>query len=234
MGKRKKQFGRCGYCGAPGELTREHIIPRGLFGDPVPSDIPCIWVCPDCNNRKSADDNYVRDFFASDIRMVHHPVAQANFAKVRRSARNNHSTFANAVTKAQLVHLYSAGGIYLGQGYKVPADFGRIDRFTTTLVRGLYYYHSSKRPPEDVTFTIKWWEEPDVFMNVGHTLLRSGAPHITVGDRSVFECVYGIAAEDPRFSIWLLNFYCRIFISIVTKGESAQREASPTSLPQIR
>jgi hypothetical protein len=214
----------CGYCGATSTLTKDHVVPRSLFGSSVPSNIPSISACRQCNNHlKSADDNYLRDLFASDLRHAQHPVARANFAKVRRSARNAHSTFAKATIQAQRVNLFTPGGIYVGQAFTVPVDQKRLERIMKTMARGLFFHHTRTILPDDptqVAYSVRFWDDPTSVMDVVTNLLQAGAPHVEVGDGSVVEYLYAIAPGDPKLSIWLLNFYRRSIWSITTYDPS--------------
>ena len=79
-------------CGDVSDLTREHVIPRCLFIQPYPVNLITVPGCDDCNGRKSADDDFLRDFFAVDVHSSNSPVAKTLFAgTVQRSLSRNSS-----------------------------------------------------------------------------------------------------------------------------------------------
>ena len=61
---RQNRF-NCVYCGEASQ-TKDHVPPRGIFGDAVPSGVNLITVpaCIACNSGYSADDTYFRDFLS--------------------------------------------------------------------------------------------------------------------------------------------------------------------------
>lgn len=219
MAKRKNNVGVCAYCGAQGSVTEDHVVPQGLFGKPRPNDIPKVPACPTCNNKvKSADDNYVRDILAIDMRHADHPVAQANIEKLRRSARAGHSTLAKAISQAQLTEFYSPGGIYMGKAYQVPIDEKRLRRFMITLARGLYFYHSHQTLPDDELYYVNLWLDLDRAAFLVNGFLEANSPHFLVGDGSTFEYLYNISPDDPLKSFWMFNFYRHSIWTVGTRG----------------
>lgn len=225
MTKQHKRVGICGYCGAQGPITRDHVIPRSFFGHPVPNNIPIIPACPPCNNQiKSADDHYMRDILTADMRLASHPVVQVNTEKMLRSAQEGHSTLAKAIPLAQLTEFYSPSGLYMGKAYRIPVDQQRVARFMNTLVRGLYFYHFKRSLPVNEQFVARQWIDPEQISFLINGFLDVHAPYVGIGDGSVSEYRYWLAPDDPLKSFWLLNFYQQ---SIWTMGTR-----SPNSLMQ--
>src|SRR6188508_2078331 len=68
--------GTCAYCGTIGPVTDDHVIPRGMFGRPLPSYLPVVPACKDCNNDKSYFDDYLRTVLVYDWESLLHPVAR--------------------------------------------------------------------------------------------------------------------------------------------------------------
>ena len=47
----------CIFCGKPA-TTRDHIPPKGIFPDPMPSDLITVPACESCNSNTKLDDEY--------------------------------------------------------------------------------------------------------------------------------------------------------------------------------
>lgn len=228
MAKRKSNVGTCAYCGAYGRVTEDHVVPQGLFGKPRPSDIPKVLACPNCNHKvKSADDNYVRDILAIDMRHAEHPVAQANFEKLLRSAQNGHSTLAKSILQAQLTEFYLPGGLYIGRAYQVPIDEKRLRRFMTTIARGLYFHHFRQALPNDELYHGNFWLDSDQAANLASAFSVANSPHVQVGDGSVFEYMYNMVPDDPLKSFWIFNFYRHSIWTVGTRGLYSELPKAP-------
>jgi hypothetical protein len=63
----RSKTGVCVYCGERAKLTREHVIPECLFTKPLPPNMITVGTCFQCNNGKSDDDVYLRDFLLADM-----------------------------------------------------------------------------------------------------------------------------------------------------------------------
>jgi hypothetical protein len=109
------------YCGEYDKLTKDHVIPKCLFPEdkPLPSDIPKVYACKECNNIvKSANDTYLRDFLMVDMGSYEHPIAQQLFPKFIRSALRNKSEFATDINhNQQIIELFTPSGIFAQRVY---------------------------------------------------------------------------------------------------------------------
>lgn len=219
---RRKKIGQCVYCGEEKELTRDHVIPRSLFTQPVP---PLITVpaCDACNGSKSRNDDYLRDLLTMDLYGSQHPTAQKLFeGKVLRSHRRNSSHIGrDIISKGRMQPLYTRAGIYLGDYPMCAIDPGRIDTIFTMIVRGLYYDARKQRIPDDYTFTLLRydpWDFKRIWQKVQQDLHPNG-PRI-LGD--VFGCTFVSATEDPFSTWWLLAFYGGACFSVDTMKAARQ------------
>lgn len=222
MGKGKRKTGQCAYCGEIKHLTRDHVIPLSLFTQPLPANLITVPACDNCNNAKSLNDDFLRDFLVCDVLGNQHPIAQNIFEeKVLSSQRQDSSVIAREIlSKGKLEPFHTLGGIYLGDFPTTELDERRINAVFSTVVRGLYYSWRKQRIPDHYSFQIRrhfpWdWEE-----------LRRGLQNFHLcGPRvlgEVFGCTFTAAKEDPFTSIWLLWFYNTILLSVGVTPTASQ------------
>jgi hypothetical protein len=120
-----------------------------------------------------------------------------------RGIRRNKATLRRMVLGARPVERYSKGGIYLGLGYAVPVAPGVQQRVITRIVRGLYWHHIGNSLGDahvELMFIDK--RKPDWEYALS-SLRALNLRHVVVGDGQTFQYIYGHAADDATFSIWL-------------------------------
>lgn len=212
----KRMIDTCVYCGTQAEVTKEHVIPECLFPKPRPANMVTVGVCYPCNNGKSDDDAYLRDFLVADLAAGKSAVAQQlRTGKFKRSVQTNRSEIARAALKrAYRKPLYTPGGIYLGSPIAVPVDRRRLELSFERMVRGLYYHVWNDHLPRDYTYelaridgfhTAAVWSE-----------MRQTGANIAAIRPEVFVCQYGFDNKYHAVSRWLLLFYNTILIEVLT------------------
>lgn len=232
--QRLPKTGQCVYCGSTKPLTRDHIIPKSLFSRPFPANLMTVPACFECNNRKSRDDEYLRDVLTLDLFGNQHPIASHIFStKVLAAQRRNSSE----VVRTVLLHhrpeaLYTRMGVYLGDAVSAPIDEARMIGIFTRIVRGLYYDARRQRIPDQYVFDLRryhLWE----FDNVWSLFSRLHV-HGPKSLGSIFSAAYVYAQEDAFSTWWLLLFYERVLVSVSTYHpdapyDSARARASTSS-----
>jgi hypothetical protein len=58
--RRKQKHGPCAFCRKPAS-TRDHVPPKGLFGQPLPSNLITVPACRDCNAGAGQDDEVMQE-----------------------------------------------------------------------------------------------------------------------------------------------------------------------------
>lgn len=212
----KSKAGQCVFCGKQGRVTREHVVPRGLFLSPLPETMITVPVCQPCNNGKSSDDTYLRDFLLSDMASRPNRVAQAlRKGKLMRAVQTNRSELARTIARhARRKPLYSTGGIYLGSFYCVSVEERRLESSFQKMARGLYYYVSKQYLPQDAQVEVSRVDRFQIraawdAMGIQH----AGTDYI---HPDVFACRHYADAEFPLYSRWLLLFYNTILFEVLT------------------
>ena len=211
-----KAVDTCVYCGTQAEVTREHVVPRALFIEPLPPTMITVGVCHPCNNGKSSDDTYLRDFLLSDLATRKNPVAQTlRGGKLMRSVKRNRSEIARTVVRqARRKPLHSPGGIYLGSPYAAPLETERLESTFGKMVRGLYNHVYKTHLPQDVELVVSRIDRFQI-RAAWDEMIKLGATMNGIHSE-VFVCQYLVDAKFPFFSRWLLLFYNTIVIEVLT------------------
>lgn len=215
----KRKLGVCAYCGKSDLLTRDHVIPRCLFPRPVPGDIPKVLVCSTCNNdAKSRDDDYLRDLLVTDANTSQHPITQALFQeKFTRAVQRDQSQLARDVlVHVRPVELVTPSGLFIRELYAFDAPEGRDKRIFGRIVRGLYQFYTGGTLPDNVDIEIQRIFDTSAFRNLVHAMNQAGAQFRKVGDGEVFCVQYLVLPDRPAASLWLLDFYQRVVILVMT------------------
>jgi hypothetical protein len=188
-----------------------------------------VGVCDKSNGEKSDLDNYLRDILVSDIHVARNPaVKQLRGEQVSRSVRSNRSTLSRqAVADGRLEPIFTPGGLYAGECVSVsvdPAPFVTSLRF---IVRGLYFYATKERIPDDYVYAVARLQ-PQLAMpawaNFGKKI---GATVISMG-KHVFDAKFNLLASDRFTSNWCLLFYERLgFFVFVTSRDNASTHLIP-------
>ncbi len=221
MRKRQRLKGQvnCAYCGLKLATTMDHVIPQCLFLPPLPEVMVTVPACDDCNNSKSKNDDYLRDFLVTDVYCSEHPVAKNLAAgKVARSAQKNRSRLARAAkTGAKWAPVYTPAGLYLGHAYSVPLEGERINEIFRTIVRGLYYWmgQGKERLPDDYVTEIRRVNDFNVREVVrGFQTVKAHGPYSL---SNVFTFMATRTVEYPAVTAWLLGFYDGVYIFASTE-----------------
>jgi hypothetical protein len=128
LARRKVKLGECTYCGNVTVVTRDHVVPRALFVPPYPSHLIVVPACRPCNEAKSRNEDYLRDFLTVAYRGSQSPITQTLLSqKVLRSFRRNSSELIRtAIPTTKFSPLYTHGGIYLGDYPTGPVSDARL------------------------------------------------------------------------------------------------------------
>jgi hypothetical protein len=83
----KRHAAFCVFCGAE-PATREHVVSRILLDDPLPTDLPLVSSCQDCNHGFSLDEEYLACLIDCVVSGSTDP-ASVQRKKVRASLRHS-------------------------------------------------------------------------------------------------------------------------------------------------
>ncbi len=216
MPRRRKVFSACPYCGKSGKMSREHVIPQGLFSNGLPGDLPKIPVCELCNNKKSRYDNYLRDFLLLDMHSCDQPEARELFPRLERAIPRKQSELAFHAMQSRLVSLYTPSKVFAGFAYATDLPKEPITTALEYVTRGLYRYYYNDMLPLKSTFVVMRWRDIDAIRDQFLTFLYMGAALKRIGDGRVFECTYARAIDKPEVSAWFLRFFKGVLFFVFT------------------
>src|SRR6516162_8292518 len=116
MSKRHKRP-MCAYCGIRPVESRDHVVPKALFGKPTPRNMITVGACVKCNQAKSPCDDYLRDCLACDIRVRSNPVVRAlRVGSIARSVDTNRSVLSRQARRdGRLSPMLAPMGLYVGR-----------------------------------------------------------------------------------------------------------------------
>ncbi len=199
----------CAFCGKEGDITRDHIPPRGLFGDPKPSNLITVPSCATCNNSSSADDQYFVTALSLDMRSDAKSIGSVNKKTRRGLLRQDSRKFKeNLLKNPKYLELRSPNGLYAGNTVALTIEPVRLWKTIEKIAKDLVYKITEKVVSAEYVLTTRFyyqWEDlgsdfPFYIMN--HTR-KNPNHHYSIGD-GVFEC-YGFEIRENWF--WMIDFY---------------------------
>lgn len=207
MGKRRPA--RCALCGDLRLVTREHVVPRGLYPDSkADSRFQRIVIptCAACNNGTSDDDAHFRNVvtIAGDANAA---VQELWDGPIKRSLKQ-----VDGRRRAQDMAALMQPAAQVGENrYMIyPGRDPRVLGTLRKIIRGLSHYHGLRSAVAD----------DQVFVNVltvavpDNNAIRLQSAH---AEPDVLDYRYGRIDDTPGMeSAWLLRFYERTtFIGLV-------------------
>jgi hypothetical protein len=214
----------CLYCGAPGEMTDDHVPPKNLFPKPRPDNLVTVPACRDCNGGATKDDEYFRQCLVLADQAHGHPEAAKGHAPVFKALNREEAPGLRAsfVKSLRQVPAFTPGGLYVGNRLAFEVDLARLFRVVERTVKGLYFKETEGRLPAgyDVKVhsaeTLATQDPRDLEADTRNVIapLKQLAPKVIGND--VFAYRYWIAPDVPGLSVWLLTFFSRISFLALT------------------
>jgi hypothetical protein len=201
--KKQEQFrkiGRCVYCGEVCKPTSDHVPPKALFPKPRPQDLITVPACENCNGSAAEDDAE----FKVAVGLQIDPRKGDPFKALVDST---HRTLQKSALRQKLFReskdIYvEIDGMYVRSKSFLWSSKSH-DRTTERIIRGLYYRETGNILADlGVEVTVN-------FFHSGDAKLRAIANSLNKREigSGAFRYSFGIAAEDPRYSIWFLDFH---------------------------
>jgi hypothetical protein len=230
----KGKRGVCVYCGARGQVTRDHVPPKCLFAEPLPPNLITVSACHNCHRVTTKDDEYFRNTIALRDDVYDHPGAKAILPAIWRSlekpkALGLRKSFVRAVS---MVDDFTKSGIYLGKRPAYDVSLDRLNVVASRILRGLFSVVSEARLPsnygadayEASGFRAANSQGIDELHEMCRTVL-SNPIAIERGD-SVFACWWAPTDLDKNTSLWIMAFFKKIaFIGFTGPAERLPKRA---------
>jgi hypothetical protein len=210
----------CAFCGQTvAKTTKDHVPPRGLFGDTPGHNLITVPACAACNNSTSKDDEYFR-LMSMEIDVSGHPVGQqVSEATLRSILHPKKGGFRKSVFRSlQPVELTTKSGLYVGKTFLMKLDAERILRIVGKIIRGLFYHHLGRPLPADyqvvchtTNFVDRLWSDPA--SNPIRTVLVPWLftqPSREIGSSGVFRYRWVNLPDAPNMTFFTLRFYDKV------------------------
>jgi hypothetical protein len=218
---------QCIYCGAQEKITREHVIPRGIFpkGHKIKNPI-IVSACHDCNNKYSSDEEFFRNFITM-IGSDYSPHADHLLnTTVKRSIHRMPNIGRRMTSLMEEVRLFSPHGIYLGWRTKInipPEDWERYHKVLSKIVKGLFYHETKRIIPEDYCIRHFWGQvDNGIKINKDYLAILNALPKWNKDNHPIFAYSYGVINDKP-LSVWATFYYDSIFfLSFIVTEELAK------------
>lgn len=224
MGKSRRKKEICAYCGRDGPATRDHIPPKGLFPEPLPSDMLTVPCCESCRQGWSNDDEYFRDVILTASNYENDPRVKSKIDTILRSIQKpNKIKYASMLTESiSQVETYSKGGIYLGKNPVMTVKKPRIRRVLERIVRGLYFVEFKTVLTEEYCaggYIDQFGEHASqMLQQTAFSTRRSYADNM-------FAYVFSSVEGNIRCSLWIGAFHGKVgFIGYTKVKETGQKE----------
>ncbi len=208
--------GTCSYCGEIARLTQDHIPPKGLFGKPRPATLITVSACRSCHSDQcSRDDEYFRLKICPSLQTGGNPATTGPWEAALRSldrpeAAGLRRTFIDDSFEAWVA---LPSGI-LGRALAYRADFQRLFRVVSRIVRGLHF-HETRTPLPTGHKVFVFCDEilPELPRSLRESLtgefvpaLLQQTPVVVVEDAFCYRWLSG-NARDATITAWALTFY---------------------------
>ncbi len=207
----------CAYCGEIKPSSKDHVIPRCLFPRPLPNPMITVPACDDCNGAKSRHDDFLRDLLVTDYAGSGSPIAQELFqTKTIRSHQQRKSLLGRITEGRELYIPVRASNGKPDTAVLFSIDFERAIEMYSFLVRGLYFHFHSVRLPNNCNFRIGRPDKADLDIWIKMFNSQGGANVRRIGNGEVFACAYNFGANEKFATLWLLEFYGRVHVAVIT------------------
>lgn len=203
----KKIQGICAYCGKVGDVTGDHVVPQCLWPGRVPKNAPVVDACKTCNHiSKSSDDTYLRDVLVTNAASATSPRTKRIYPKFLRSMNRNQSQMVNDLRDVRLVEKRQINEMTLNILASQTAD-ERIVRILSRIARGLYNFRTGLIMPVTVPITVTGLHDPEYVKHIEGVILNKYGSGFSIGDGSVFQCLFAISPVESIDTCWVPTFY---------------------------
>jgi hypothetical protein len=204
----------CVYCGGSSAPTRDHVPPKAIFPRPHPNDLVTVPSCQACNTGISQQDEEFAYFLSLYVGAATLDTKTFFSQRAVGTARHNRRLREHVRSTAQPIYFTTAAGVIFDRGVKIPWRSQAHQPILHRIIRGLYYHaYGEVLPPThpvEAKFATRL-PDPGVQLPWSTGQLAGGR----------FRYAYCRAPEDRRQSLWLFEFYARLWAIGSTLEEHA-------------
>ena len=212
-----KLKGTCYFCGKRGEVTKDHIPPRGIYPQEIrdqykPITVRCHLVC---EKPYRGGDQYLQIVLTSlTDKTVDHPVAQERREGVKRSLEMPEldRLWSGIAHSMKLVWRKTEGGIWIPR-YRLELDYEKLTNVFSRFVRGLFHREKNFRTALGKDYEYRLLvpddygdeQKDEIYRNLG--FVKAQPPNVKHDDVFEYRSVYSDDEITYPHSIWHFRFY---------------------------
>jgi len=199
---------KCYICGSKLADTRDHLFPSGLFNKPLPTNLPTLPACTECNNALSSEEEQFRVFLASGLAYENEPGFRIWNERIRPDLKGGRPRLKPLIRSyIRKARVLSESGALLGHTLILEIDREIINRVLRKIAKGLYYLDTGVVLPENVQILIDYAnDKPERFISPPLDEAIKGAKKVDLGD-GVVTYWRNTMKDDPINSITWIKFY---------------------------
>jgi hypothetical protein len=212
---KEQDINACAYCGARNSTSDDHIPPESLFADPKPSNLITVPSCERCHRGTYLDDEYFKTIITLRDEVGEHPDVKKILPSTIRGLKGvaKWKYYLYFKKRTHWVLKKSQSGIVLGLRPAYEVDFARVYKVINRISRGLYYHETKEILGASVevrSHGLELWDKDDFAFFSKYMLAPLLKKQKRVIGNDVFSYVYHIVPDEPKMSVWLMEFYNKI------------------------
>ena len=160
LAKGQPRVGVCALCKRERPITKDHVIPRGLFQRDSDSLIR-VPSCQECQDAKHDGEEWLRDLVRLDVGGSDHGDALSQVLRIGRAHLRNPGRSTERIMTRKQIEVTSFGDIYLGEAFEIEWDFASIIRTMEFVVRGLWFHVNREPLPRHANVSVSFIQPLD-------------------------------------------------------------------------
>lgn len=199
---------KCYMCGSKLADTRDHLFASGLFNRPLPTNLPTLPACTECNNALSSEEEQFRVFLASGLAYENEPGFRIWNERISPDLKGGRPRLKPLIRSyIRKARVLSESGALLGHTLILETDREIINRVLRKIAKGLYYLDTGVVLPENVQILVDYAnDKPERFISPPLDKAIKGAKKVGLGD-GVVTYWRNTMKDDPTTSITWIKFY---------------------------
>lgn len=203
--RNRRDFTTCAYCGDPA-TSRDHVPPKCIFVRGR-DNLITVPACDAHNGPRSGLDARLLEFlgvFAIQVEPVDRPLWRQASKSLTRSGRDR-------LLRSSMVHLPDLGG------FTASIEAKPFMASIKAIVRGLYWHHAG------VCLGLETRVSAGMISPVPQLPMLDFLTLRTVADGQ-FQYAFGIAEDDPKCSMWFMQFQGNVTVKAFTGAIADERD----------
>lgn len=199
---------KCYICGSKLADTKDHLFPSSLFNKPLPTNLPTLPACTECNNALSSDEEQFRVFLASGMAYETEHGFRIWNERIRPDLKGHRPRLKPLIRSyIRKARVLSESGALLGHTLVLEMDREIINRVLRKIAKGLYYLDTGAVLPENVQILVDYADsKPERFISPPLDEAIKGAKKVDLGN-GVVTYWRNTMKDDPTNSMTWLMFY---------------------------